>query len=389
MKLIKTIAFCCIVLCGITSCDKEQKFQIKGEIVNASGEVLYFEHIGVSGIVLLDSMTLKDNGRFSFKQARPEAPDFYRLRLNNKLINLAVDSTETITIKADKSTDYAREYTIEGSENCLKIKELTLLQLQTEKAYNDLLKELEQKTISNEEYQQQALKVINDYKQEASKYILSVPSSSVAYFALFQQVNNLLIFGPYNKEDNRMYSTVATSWDMYYGNSTRAQHLHALTIRALKEIRGQKSNIDGLLEKIEVVDALSYFEIELPDLHGNIVKLSDAVQKGSVILLDFTSYQSSFSPAHNMNLGEIYEKYHRQGVDIFQVSLDADLHLWQNAAANIPWIALRDPENVYSRTASTYNVRNLPTTFILNRKGEIIKRLEQGDDILAEIKKVL
>ena len=186
-----------------------------------------------------------------------------------------------------------------------------------------------------------------------------------------------------------MYSTVATSWDMYYGNSTRAKHLHALTIRALKEIRGQKSNINDLLEKIEVVDALSYFEIELPDLHGNIIKLSDAVQKGNIILLDFTSYQSSFSPAHNMNLGEIYEKYHSQGVDIFQVSLDADLHLWQNAAANIPWIAVRDPESAYSRTASTYNVRNLPTTFILNRKGEIIKRLEQGDNILAEIKKVL
>ena len=385
MKLINQVVLCFTILCVVVSCSSEQKFQIKGEVLNVEGSVLYLEHIDVSRIVLLDSVKIKKDGSFSFRQVQPEIPDFYRLRLNNQWINLVIDSTETITVKADPS-DFARAYTVEGSDKCSKIKELTLLQLQADDAYSTLQKERKEKSMSDEEYQQHVIQIVDRYKEEATKYIFLDPGSTVAYFALFQQINNMLIFNPYDKADNKIFSMVATRWDLYYENSHRAKHLHALTIQAIKEIRRDTTS---LFDKIEVVENLSYFDIELPDLHNNMVKLSDVVQKGNVILLDFTAQQSRFSPIHNMDLGEIYDKYKSKGLEIFQVSLDADLHLWQNAVSNLPWISLRDPESVYSRNIATYNVKELPVTFVLNRKGDIVKRIESGDNIEAEILKVL
>jgi predicted TIM-barrel fold metal-dependent hydrolase len=56
--------------------------------------------------------------------------------------------------------------------------------------------------------------------------------------------------------------------------------------------------------------------------------------------------------------------------------LDTDSHLWQNAAANLPWIRVRDSQSIYSPTIQKYNVRDIPTTFIRDREGEIVARID-------------
>ena len=83
--------------------------------------MLYLEASGLEGIVPLDSVKLKGEGTFSFKQARPESPEFYRLRIDDKVINFSVDSIETVQIKAPYM-DFSTDYTVEGSENSNKIK---------------------------------------------------------------------------------------------------------------------------------------------------------------------------------------------------------------------------------------------------------------------------
>ena len=100
--------------------------------------MLYLEASGLEGIVPLDSVKLKGEGTFSFKQARPESPEFYRLRIDDKVINFSVDSIETVQIKAPYM-DFSTDYTVEGSENSNKIKELTLKQIRLQKNADDLL----------------------------------------------------------------------------------------------------------------------------------------------------------------------------------------------------------------------------------------------------------
>ena len=66
---------------------------------------------------------------------------------------------------------------------------------------------------------------------------------------------------------------------------------------------------------------------------------------------------------------------------IYQVSLDADEHFWKTTADNLPWISVRDANGIYSNVAAMYNVKEVPSLFLINRnselsaRGETIKRL--------------
>jgi hypothetical protein len=116
-----------LLVAGFSGCDNEPKFKVEGSVAGADKQTLYFEASAVGGVELLDSAVLHGDGSFSFKGKRPESPEFYRLRLGNKVINFAVDSTETVSVSA-AADNFATGYTIEGSDNNVKIKELVLLQ---------------------------------------------------------------------------------------------------------------------------------------------------------------------------------------------------------------------------------------------------------------------
>ena len=80
-----------LVLIGLcTACKKNAEFTVKGVVADAAGEVMYLENVGVSSVTRMDSVKLTSAGEFQFKQPRPAYPDFYRLRLNNQLINFSV-----------------------------------------------------------------------------------------------------------------------------------------------------------------------------------------------------------------------------------------------------------------------------------------------------------
>jgi len=379
---IKRIALLFSVIIGLIACQKENVFIIEGNITGAKGSTLYLERLGYNAISPVDSVKLNEKGSFKFKKERLSSPDFFRLRLDKQSINLAIDSTETLAIQAD-STDFATGYTIEGSEDCKKIKELTLLQIKINREYNKLQKSQRSNEISDEEFEARLTTTIEEYKTPAKKYILQNPKSTTAYFALLQQINNLLIFDPYLKEEYQLFAAVATAWNQYYPDSEYSKHIYNLTIQALKVIRGERA-----AESVEYseVNALDYFDIALPNINGDTVKLSEINKK--LILLDFTAYTVENSPAHNILLAEVYEKYKGNGLEIFQVSLDNDEHFWKNAAANLPWICVRDPQAIYSQFAAIYNVKEIPTGFLLN-EGEIVKRLDTDKDIEKEINKYL
>ena len=106
------------------SCDN-RKFRVSGTLADAKDSVLYFENMSLDGPVTVDSVKLDGKGEFSFTDKAPEAPEFYRLRIAGQIINLSVDSTESIVVNASYPT-MATGYTVEGSAECATIKELSL-----------------------------------------------------------------------------------------------------------------------------------------------------------------------------------------------------------------------------------------------------------------------
>jgi hypothetical protein len=377
------IAFLISFIWTVASCTTKTDFIVEGIVKDGAGKMLYLENITTSSIVGVDSIKLKNDGSFKFKHKKPETPDFYRLRLNNRFINLTVDSTETITIQSD-TLGFALNYTIEGSSESEKIKNLTFLQLHASEAYNKLQKQYNAKTISADEYYIQMNAVINEYKKTALEAIYAFPASASAYFALFQQINGLLLFDPYDKTDSRAYGAVANNWNQNYPEAPRTKHLIAIYADGLKTIRGEKA-IDYQASE---VDSKEYFDISLLSVHDNEIRLSD-VGQGKVVLLDFTAYELKNSPDHNIQLNRIYEKYRSQGFIIYQVSLDTDAHFWKNAANNLPWFCVIDPQSIYSEIVKKYNVSNLPAAFILSRTGEIVQRIDNYEGLENEIGKFL
>jgi len=385
MKQISTRLLTVLGLCMFlfSACNNSSDFTVKGVVAGADGQLMYLENVGISNVVTLDSIKLAPGGKFKFTEKRPEYPDFYRLRLNNQLINFAVDSTETISFVADAGT-FATSYSVEGSENSKAIKAITLAQLDANQAISRLRKEYEDKMISDTTYRTKVLAAADAYKEVARKYIYSAPMSTAAYFALFQQIDGLLFFDLYDRKDVKAYGAVATSYDHAYPESPRSKHLYNLTLQSMKVLRAQRPVDYSNVETKEI----SFLDIELPDVRGEVVKLS-TVAPGKVVLINFTAYQTEWSPALNMALGELYTKYHDQELEIYQVSLDSDFHFWRNGASNLPWVTVHDPQSVYSQVAGLYNVKQLPALFILDRKGNLVKRVEDVKKLEADVKAVL
>ena len=385
MKQISTRLLTVLGLCMFffSACNNSSDFIVKGVVAGADGQLMYLENVGISNVVTLDSIKLAPGGKFKFTDKRPEYPDFYRLRLNNQLINFAVDSTETISFVADAGT-FATSYSVEGSENSKAIKAITLAQLDANQAISRLRKEYEDKMISDTTYRMKVLAAADAYKEVARKYIYSAPMSTAAYFALFQQIDGLLFFDLYDRKDVKAYGAVATSYNHTYPESPRSKHLYNLTLQSMKVLRAQRPVDYSNVETKEI----SFLDIELPDVRGEVVKLS-TVAPGKVVLINFTAYQTEWSPALNMALGELYTKYHDQELEIYQVSLDSDFHFWRNGASNLPWVTVHDPQSVYSQVAGLYNVKQLPALFILDRKGNLVKRVEDVKKLEADVKAVL
>ena len=371
-----------LLFAGFTACNNEPAFKVQGEVTDAADKMLYLEQTGLDGIVALDSVELGSDGAFSFAAARPEAPDFYRLRIDNKVINFSVDSTETVEVKADYK-NFATEYNIQGSENNQKIKELVLLQTDLQERVNRMA----QSGIPVGIAQDSLTRMVDAYKDEVKRnYIFVAPNKPYAYFALFQVLNGYMIFDPLNnKEDVKFFAAVATSMNNLYPHADRSRNLYNMVIKGMKNTRApQVKPLDIPADKIQEA---SIIDIPLMDIKCTVRHLTDL--KGKVVLIDFTAYGSAESGARNLLLREIYDKYASQGLEIYQVSLDTDEHFWKTAADNLPWICVRDPQGPYSTYVRLYGVTQLPTAFLVGRNNELNMRIGPKTDLEEAIKKLL
>ena len=368
----------------IASCS-DNKFTVEGQIGNAKDSVLYFENVGLEGINVLDSVKLSDEGDFSFRQEAPDAPEFYRLRIADQIINVSIDSTETVQIKGSYP-NMASDYTVSGSENCEKIKELALRQMDLQSRAIAIQKD---PSLSIDRANDSIQNIINAYKEDVKRnYIYKEPMKAYSYFALFQAIGNYLIFNPKsNKEDIKAFAAVATSWDTYYPHAERGQNLHNIAIEGMKNQRIIESKNRDLQVEASKVSEAGVLDIALIDNKGQERHLTDL--KGKVVLLDFHIFALNDSPARIIMLRELYSKYQQQGFEVYQVSLDPDEHFWKQQTAALPWISVRDADGVNSQRLMLYNIQTVPDFFLIDRGNNLVKRAAQIKDLEAEIKKLL
>lgn len=382
-----TLALAVAAMAGVTSCN-EKKFHIDGTITGAADSTLYFENMSLDGAVKIDSAKLSEDGTFAFEGTAPTAPEFYRLRIAGQFINIAVDSTETINIKA-QYPQMATQYEVSGSEDCQRIKELSLMQSSLQAQVNAIARNPE---LGAQAAADSVSRIVEAYKTRVkTEYIFKAPMKASSYFALFQTIyaggQPVLLFNPRTSEqDIKVFGAVATSWDTFYPNEKRGENLHNIAIEGMKDVRYLRSQQQA--EEIEAskVNTSGILDFTLTDNTGAARSLSSL--KGNVVLLDFHLFADQNSMKRIMWLRELYNKYHAQGFQIYQVAIDGDEHFWKTQTAALPWISTRVDDNT-SSVLQMYNVQQVPTFFLLNRSCNVVKRDAQIKDIDAEIKALL
>ena len=384
---IKTFT-CIICMTGavlLTSCDNSPKFHVEGTIGETDGEMLYLEAMTLEGVQLIDSIRLKKDGQFHFSVKAPENPEFFALRLGNERINFSIDSTETVTFKAQRSA-FSNGYTVEGSENCQKIKEIAMQQSQLQ---SQIIALEQNESMYPGDIIDSINALVRSYKDNMkANYIYNDPRKTYAYYAVCQSITDLnttyQLFNPMtDRNDVKCYAAVATAWDGLYPDAKRTEQICNMAIQGMENTAPVSQKVVNIDES--KVSEVNIIDVTLPDINSNIRHLTDL--KGKVVMLDFTLYGAKESPERTRKMRQLYDDYHNRGFEIYQVSLDDDIHFWKLSCEKLPWICVHETDG---SAVNMYGVSNLPTYFLINRDNELVKRSDQVTTSLeAEIQQLL
>ena len=389
MKRSNSVLLIILTILTVACQPQVDRFTLNGQVVEADGKTLYLDRIALDKVEVLDSVKLDAEGMFSFNPVAPEECfDFYRLRIDNKVVNLIIDSTETVTVTASLPVMQIA-YNVEGSENCSRLKDLVMRQI-------GFLQDL--RRVSSQYHspdrtilQQQINEMVDVFKSDImTEFILPSPGSPCAYYALFMSINGQLLFNPQSeRQDAKCFAAVATQMDMLYPDAVRTAHLHNVALKGMVKTSPSRNNVspEAIQQFENMVEEIGLIDIELPDYNGKVQKLSD--QEGKVILLDFTVYKANYSPNYILMLRNLYNKYADQGFTIYQISFDSDKSFWLNTATNLPWFCVYDESGVYSQSLKSYNVTQLPAVFLIDRDGNIVDRPEKTDELDEKIARLL
>ena len=333
----------------------KDRAKIEGKIGCAKNKMVYLEYSGLTKTEIIDSTEADGDGEFTFRVEKPHFPDLYRVRLGEQTVVLVIDSaTEEIEFEVPDSSFHKTK--IEGSEASADIQRLRA-------SHYELQQLAYKKNVAGVD---SALKRHTELAQEI---ILKDTKSMAAYYAINQTFNGIYYFSPYDKKGLQFWSAVATAFDLYYPDYERSKELKAVTLDAIKRVRDYRLDVDAIMASGEQT---AMIDIELPNRRDDKVKLSSL--KGKMVVIDFSAYSMEQASAHMLFLRELYDVYHEEGLEIYQVSVDPSKLQWLEQSRSIPWICVHDERSTESPILMSYNVTEIPTFFLMDYDGTILGR---------------
>lgn len=336
--------------------------KINGTIESAPSTEVIVKLLDVNRYEILDTVSTDASGRFSYKvEIEKGQPEFvYLFHNETKIASLLLEAGDNVSVSADTLGNY----TVEGSEESQKL-------AQVEKDYAAAIGRLSSIAAKMDNASDKELAELRraigkeyvDYYRSRVLYILQNSTSLTAVPVLYQNFGaDLPVFS--QTTDAIHFVNVSDSLATVYPDS-----------KYVKALRKEAERRFGFLELESAImnaQEVGYPDIELPDIKGEKVKLSEVDSK--VIMIYFWSAADASQKMFNLDvLKSLYDDYKGKGFEIYQVALDPDKTGWAQVVKqqSLPWINVCDIRGADSQYVMTYNIGSLPSVFIIS-DGELV-----------------
>ena len=372
----KLILVAAALLMALSSC-QSTKVKISGRFVGAEADMVYLEQASMLDQRIIDSIKLSEDGNFMLKLDKVSStPSLYHIVYDGNRIPLLLQGGDNVTVSS--AGNALRNYTVEGSEESEILYDFNHSYVESVISLNEIMSKLTADDLSDAERQELAVKYTklkNDIKQKQLRFIIENKSRIAAVYALYQRLpGDANLFN--GNSDVIYYRTVAEAIAESYPESLY-----------LPLLRSQIARMDAQISLLSQVKTTNFPEITMPDMYGKEHSLS--TYEGKLILLHFWSAEVGNSNSFNADLKRVYEKYHDHGLEIFQVAIDTSKALWINTVQEqeLPWVTVCDLQGQASPVVGAYNVRALPSNYLISRDGNILGKDLMGDKLEQAIKK--
>ena len=375
-KLLVKISMLSAVTVAFIACHNND-VEISGRFVGLNFKTVYLEQMTAAGQNVIDSVQIDNNGcyRIVVKEAAP-TPSLYNVIYGGDRIPLLISRGEKIELSAMGSA--LANYTVAGSLESELLRKFN-------KEYIDGQLELN-RTLQNhfsadeqtrKELAERYSSLYRDIKRKQISFIIENKNSLAAVYALYQRL------------PGEKHLAGADSDLIYYRTVADAVSSKYPTSPFLLTLSNDIARMEARISLINSIEFRNSPNLEGKDMHGKEIALSSL--DGNIILVDFWSAEAGNSNAFNAELKEIYEKYHSKGFRVYQVSADTSKAKWIAAVQEqrLPWISVCDFRGDFSPMLRSYNVRKLPSNFLIDREGKIVAKDLYSDALDRQLSKML
>lgn len=381
----KKIVFLIALSLSILSCSKVKKgeFLISGEAKGIpNGKMVFIKTQNEVGLVLnVDSTKVKD-GKFEFK-GKVKEPSIFALYVKDiqQPVPFIMESGE-IVIKVDKDSIFKSK--ISGTDSNDSFQEFN----DKTNAINKRLVDYQNKNIQKlmEAQQKKDNVTIENLKsgyvkiqKEVDDYMNQYPDSNPnSYISL------LLVERLFNSPDFK-YEKVKKTFENLneeFRNTTKGKSISD----KLKAIEKNMKNPAAAVKNNSLKLAPA-FSAKSPN--GTTISLKESL--GKVTIIDFWASWCGPCRKENPNVVALYNEFHSKGLNIIGVSLDDDATKWKDAIAKdkLTWNHVSNLKGFEDPIATLYDVQQIPTTFVLDSKGNIVAKDLRGDELKAKVQELL